>query len=406
MNPRETNMNPKPLAASIAMGVLILLAFASGSRAASASGHMPLLSDCPPDREFCLQADRSGSLDLQTGIAYLEGNVVGIVRSRNLSFQGGTLRAFRDGGDTWVRLVMEEDVYFRQAGQEARGDQGLLEEKMIRLAGNVSINQAEWSIEAHEAVIDNTAGTTSLSSLPGHSVRMTFRQKLVALPSESRTSGDKDDRIPLDEERSQPEVEGPTTRIEAGRAVLTRDSGEFALFGQVTIDQSDDSLHIQADQMTLAFFPDRTLKHFQADGNVAITQPGRSVTADHAATGESLETIVLTGNATLRQQDSFDLKADRLEVFLDATKGVIQSSEQEKPITLSLDLGKGQSFRLTAEGLTGLTNQGLPANTAGKLSPLVGRNYSSRTAFRKAVGDVLNPEETERHFDAIAKASR
>ena len=33
--------------------------------------------DCPEYDSLCLQADRSGGVDLKAGTAYLEGNVVG-----------------------------------------------------------------------------------------------------------------------------------------------------------------------------------------------------------------------------------------------------------------------------------------------------------------------------------------
>ena len=52
--------------------------------------------DCPQFESICLQAEREGGIDLRTGTARLEGNVVGVLKKFDLAFQAQVLRAFRN----------------------------------------------------------------------------------------------------------------------------------------------------------------------------------------------------------------------------------------------------------------------------------------------------------------------
>ena len=83
--------------------------------------------DCPEYDSLCLQADRSGGVDLKAGTAYLEGNVVGFLKRHDLVFKAQSLKAFRNDNDEWVRLELDREVGVQQPERWATADHAVVE---------------------------------------------------------------------------------------------------------------------------------------------------------------------------------------------------------------------------------------------------------------------------------------
>jgi lipopolysaccharide export system protein LptA len=379
----------RPRAAARLATALLL----SALLAAAAAGLRPLraqpadaLAACPQGKELCVRAERSGGIDLKSGVAHLEGDVQGVMRSRELAFSGEMLTAFRNGGQEWVRLVLDHDVRVRQQDRRSESDHGVLEHDEIRLSGHVRIDHADMHLEGHEALMRSDGSRTVLHGLPDTPLTLVVQRPLIA-PEEGAPQ------------------EGVSTTVHSQKAIVEEQPRRVTLTGSVHVEQSDGRLRMDAQQVTLYFEGDE-LESFRAEGNVTIAQPDRRVTADVAQSRNQLKTILLVGHATLQQQGTFDLKSDRMEVYADSSKGVVQSQDRQKPITLSLDLAGGQSYGLTQAGMLKLSGMGVPPPVLEKLAPLIGQTYPSRAAFREAVSRHLSRRETDRHMDTILSNAR
>ena len=344
---------------------------------------------CPPDKELCVQAEHTGGIDLKTGVAHLEGNVRGVVRSRGLSFQGGSLTAYRDGGQEWVRLVLEQDVRLSQDGRESESDHGVLERDQIRLTGNVRIEQPDLRIEGNEAEMHADGKRTIVRGQAGAPLTMQVQRALLV---------EGDGPAPADAD--------VTTELRAQKAVLEDQPRRAVLTGNVHIEQSNQRLRVDAQEVTLLFARDSTLESFRADGHVVIAQPQRRITADFAQSRNNLRTILLVGHATMQQEGQFELKSDRMEVYADADKGVMETHDRQKPITLSLDLAGGQTYGLTQAGMLKLSQKSVPPAVLDKLAPLIGETFKSRAAFREAVAGRLTRRESDAHLETILANAR
>ncbi len=290
--------------------------------------------DCPPEKEFCVRAERTGGIDLKTGVIHLEGNVVGIIRSRSLTFSGQVLKAFRKGKHTWDRLVLEKNV------------------------------------------------------------RLTLKKKLISDQGTwEQVSGNSRD----------PAREG--TMLLAQRAEMEMNTGQLKLSGNVRIEQGNGKLRMMGQTIELSLDETSALQSFKMEGNIEIAQPGRVITADRAESRNGLRTILLIGNASVKQKGAFDFQSDRMEVYTDVEKGVLKSSDEKKPITLTLDLDAGKPYQLKREGMISLADQGLPASLLEKLAPILNRRFESRASLMEAVEDRITPEESEAYLETVAKAA-
>lgn len=352
----------------------------------------PPIPQCPLDRELCVRAERTGGIDLKTGSAYLEGNVVGLIRSRKIEFRGQSLRAFRDGGKEWVRLVLEREVSLRQPGRETTSDQGVLEKNLIRLNGHVRIHQAGLDIEGDNALIETDPRRTVINGQAERPVRLVLRRNLLSAAGPAAATA--------------PPGEKASTVLTATKVEMDEDERMVTLAGRVDIRQEDGGLEMRAEMVVLHFDAESALSAFQAEGEVVITQPGRRVSADRAISRNQMRTILLIGNAALKQNGQFDLKSDRLEVYSDADKGILQSRHRDKPITLSLDLNGRGGVQLTSGHLATLSRGGVPPLTLEKLGPLLERNYASAEAFENAVRNRLSLDENTRYLPLIVKTVR
>ena len=362
-------------------------AFMSQTALAAKNAKTPALPNCPKSRELCVQAERSGGIDLKTGVAHLEGNVVGLLRSRKLRFNGQSLKAFRGGGKEWVRLVLDGGVRIRQPGRDSSSDHSVLEKGRIRLSGNVRIVQKDLELSGKDALLESRRGRTVVRGDSEKPMRLVLRRGLVAAPGSRKTG----------------RVE---TVVTARKAVLEDKKRRIRLSGKVRIEQSDGALRIQAEGVVLNFSANSSLASFRAGGRVSIAQPGRVVSADRALSKDRMHTILLIGNATMLEKGQFELKAENLEVYTDSRKGILRSPDRKKPITLTLDFKKEDTHQLTQAHLTRLSQRGVPPLTLEKLGPLLERKFKSRPAFQKAVDARLSRPESRRYLSLIMKTAR
>lgn len=351
------------------------------------SARAATLEQCPKDRQLCLQADKSGGIDLKTGVAHLLGNVRGLMRSRQMEFEGNSLKAYRDGSKEWVRLVIEGGVRIRQPGRQSKSDRAVVEKGLIRLSGSVAITQGDISIQSQSALLESDPERTVVRGGPNAPLRIVLKRRLVAAPGGS----------------SSKPVE---TLITAAKAELEEKARRVRLSGQVRILQSDNGLEIKAERVALRFGAGGSLQSFQADGKVIITQPGRIISAERASSKNKMRTILLSGKARMRQKGQFDLSSESLEVHTDSRRGVVQSANPKKPITLFLDFKEDRSRRLTPAEMTTLAQAGVPPLILEKLGALLNKSYPSSKALEAAVKTRLNGAESRRYLSLIVGTAR
>ena len=185
---------------------------------------------------------------------------------------------------------------------------------------------------------------------------------------------------------------------------------EVLLTGQVVIDRPRMNWRMQARTTQLRFTGQRQLKDFRAEGGVKIEQPERTLRSDIALSRNNNETILLIGNARVEQEGTFQLSSDRLEVYTDATKGLVQGQDKNKPIKLAIDITpnkeKQNPYMLDDTILQTLAGKGVPFDTLAKLKPLRGRGYAEREKFEAALRGMLSETEVEQFMEAVIAHAR
>jgi lipopolysaccharide export system protein LptA len=71
------------------------------------------------------------------------------------------------------------------------------------------------------------------------------------------------------------------------------------------------------------------LDQVEAEGHVTITQTSRVVTGNYAIFYQDTQKIIMTGNAVMRDGKNV-IRGDRIVVFLDENRGVVESDENKR----------------------------------------------------------------------------
>ena len=350
--------------------------------------------NCPDAQTLCLQADRTGGIDLKAGTAFMEGNVVGFLRKEGISFTSETLKAFRNAAGEWVKFELDRGVHIEQEARLVDADHGILENKEILLYGNVSMRDEHIEAFADEAHIDRETE---------FGVFTARKNELVHIRLLAQT-----DEPPPEQDNGQAAAAPPTDTflIKAQRAELDNLRRDVRLQGQAEVFRVERNWKLTGQDVHLVFTPARRLDFFRAEGAVVVKQPGRTASADTAFSRNNNETILLVGNARVIQEGQFDLSSDRIEMYNDVNKGLVQSNEQSKPLSLNLTLDKPEAYRLGEPGLDKLTGQGLPNAVRDKLKSLLDQPYSGAEVFDQAVRERLSAEEASNYLAAIRAAAK
>ena len=293
---------------------------------------------CPEFKNLCVQAERSGGIDLNSGTAVLEGNVLGYLRSQELTFRAGTLKAFQDDKGDWVRLVLDRDVRLTQPDGNAQADHSILEPRRILLFGNAVYAHGPLWIEGDEIYLNDE---TQRSTVKGTAEKpLLIRHIREPVPPAADGERGLDGIEPAPDGKMAAALQLETTLIRALRAEIEESPKKMRLTGSVEVRREELDWTLTADSVRLDFDEEDKLAGFRAEGKVRIEQPERILSADIAYSENLNETVVLVGNAKIVQQGQFSLTSDRVEVYSDAKKGVVQSKDRQRPVTLELDLKK------------------------------------------------------------------
>lgn len=361
----------------LGLGAIGLGAMGFDEMVPAAAAGEPIL--CPPDQALCLQAEDVGGIDLNTGTAFLEGNVEGYLTAEQLRFSSQALKAFQGDSGRWERLELDREVRFEQPGRVVQADHGIVEKDELRLFGNVLLIEDDIEIRGETVRIQRSLQRSEITGGPETPVRIQFN----AGPSD----------------RDQ-------VTIRARRATVDRRAKTVVLEGSVRVERPQRQWLLEAQHVTLHFGEHRELTKFRAEGNVTLNQPGRRASADSAVSRDNNRTILLIGNARVTQEGQIDLSSQRIEIFTDAEKGMVRTDREDSPLRLTLNLGEKYRYRLTPDALHRLEQGGLPRRVTDKLRPLTGESHPSSDALRKAVAARLTPAESERHLNTILDAAQ
>lgn len=355
----------------------------------------PLLK-CPEIKAICVQADRAAEIDLGKGTAALEGNVVGYVKADDLNFRAGSLKAFRDDKQQWVRLVLDRRVRMHQPGRKGSAERIVLERDWIRLTGNARLESAPRLIAGEEIFIEKAERRTTIKGTAEQPLLIRFRDRPTAGPPHEEPAA-----VGRPEEQAGSKT-GPTVEIRATLGVFDEAANRIELSGAVSVIQADPELRLAANLISLEFDDRQKLTGFRAEGGVKIVQADRTLESDIALTRNDNETILLIGNAKISLEGEFQLASDRIEVYTDVKKGVVRSGKKGKPITLSFDTAPAKTLRLDREGFQALSGAAVPRDTLNKLTPLLGRTFAARAKFKTAARELLSQAEARAYLDTIA----
>lgn len=439
--PPESGPPARRSARRLMRGIRPLLALAVGALAAllPAPGLAQIaVPDCPDYKELCVQADRTGGIDLRQGIAYLEGNVRGVLRSRDARFRADKLTAYRNEAQVWERMVLEGGVRLEQPGRTATAGHAVLQTEQIVLEQAVHVEDQGLTIDAARVTMENAPERMVAEGEPEAPVVIHVASALLPAgepaPAEENGnaapaapdaateapngSGSPSQTVPEAAPEAAPPESGDGTAmptadagqgdagqggavLHAQKAVVTQQPRTIELTGDVLIEQTADAATLRASSARFQVDAAGEPESFRAEGDVELRQPGRVVSADVAQSRNGLETILLVGNARVQQPDQLDLTSDRIEVYTDAERGIVQGAEQQQPITLALELGQPKSYRLSEQGLNALRGKNVPQPVLQKLTPLVGRTFKTREAFSKEVAALLTPQERDQYLETI-----
>jgi lipopolysaccharide export system protein LptA len=347
---------------------------------AFAGAEKPL--ECPAERSLCIQADRSGRIDLKTGTAVLEGNVLGYIKAQDLNFSAEVLKAYRNEQNDWTRLVLDRAVRLKQPDTLATADHSVLHQERTLLFGNGRVERPPYNIEGDEIELEDASRRITVRGSAEKLTRVIYRS---AGGEGGEQAGDAEAIL-----------------IAAVHTLIDSSRNEIQLTGQASVVRPELDWRMEADSAMLQFTEDRRLRSFRAEGNVSIRQPGRILKSDIAMSQNNNETILLIGNARVEQEGEFQLSSDRLEVYTDAKKGVVQSQDRQKPIKLEFNIASKEApYRLDSGRLETLRGLGIPHVTLGRLEPLLGNSYATRTRFESALRETLTELEAERYLETI-----
>lgn len=93
--------------------------------------------------------------------------------------------------------------------------------------------------------------------------------------------------------------------------------------GKVVVTQDDITLRSDSLQVVIDETAREKVKEVIAEGNVRISQGARSAGGDRATYDGATRTIVLSGNAVLREGPN-EVAGDRVRVFLDEQRSVVE----------------------------------------------------------------------------------
>lgn len=378
--------------------------------------------DCPQFESICLQAERDGGIDMRTGTARLEGNVVGVLKKFDLAFQAQVLRAFRNERNEWARLELHREVVVEQRGRLAKGDHAVLENDTGRVViqGHVELTQPFTYVEGDELRLERDPDTSIILGTPE---RRVFLRREGQVPATPQAAPDAE-QAALSAERREPARQGEgtvpaasledggtemlpdTVLVRADRAEIEHDAGEIRFSGGVKMQRVEMGWELRAEKLQLVFDEERRIIHFEAEGGVRIEQPGRMLSADRIESQNRMDTLLLIGHAQATQRGQFDISSDRVEVYTNVEQGLVQSGEGQRPIRLTLDLSEPAPYALTPAGIGGLRRRGLPQFTLVKLDALRGVTYPNRKAFLAALLPLLSEGEVDLYSAVIAEAAR
>lgn len=137
---------------------------------------------------------------------------------------------------------------------------------------------------------------------------------------------------------------GNPIQITSDRLDAYDDKALVLFSGNVVATQDDAVIH--ADELYLYYEKEKKgentpsgvtvsggkVKRIELKGNVHIEKGERTVSGDKAVFRNADQTVVMTGNAVMREGDNV-IKGDKITVFLNENRGIVESSGKNKRVT-------------------------------------------------------------------------
>ena len=177
---------------------------------------------------------------------------------------------------------------------------------LIIAEGHLVVGTDQMKLEGHRGTYDVLSKKGVLFPLPNHQVHFLFHKKNPKKPGQLI----------------------PVTGV-ADEITIFEDLDKLILQGHVQVDDETEPSHIKAGRLVAWFGEDKKLESMIASGGFRMTQPGRSSSASRAIFVYESQLIVLTGKATVRQVLQGEVQGERIEMHMDAKKGLVKGHSKK-----------------------------------------------------------------------------
>lgn len=180
-------------------------------------------------------------------------------------------------------------------------------ENKALLNGLVTIKSHDFELTADSVFYDIEKEFGIVTEIPGKQVQ--FKAYKNSLPVDGQTKAQK---------QVLKIIEGTSNEIRMDRPLR-----KTTLQGKVVIIDHSEQARFTAQRADIFFDHNEQLDRVVAYQNVQITQPKRKSSADRAAFDYKNDTIVLTGNASVKDVDQLEINSSTITMHMDQNKRVI-----------------------------------------------------------------------------------
>lgn len=251
------------------------------------------------------------------GQVVMTGQVKGRQPERKMTLEADRLELLRRPGNEEVdRLLVKGSVKVTQRDATAQFDQGSYERDigLATVEGHVVLTDPRTRIEGHRATYDLTRKTAKIQAQPDE--RVFFRLLKSAQDDPNRL-------VP---------VEG-----RAGEVLLYEEVRKAVLQQGVELTDREEDAQMKADRVVVFLDRSDELEEITASGGFTLDQPGRKSRSDRAVLDYRSRIVTLLGNAEVFQADEGRIEGERIEMFMDVDKGLIQG-ERRQPLRIEIPL--------------------------------------------------------------------
>ncbi|MDT8446435.1 MAG: LptA/OstA family protein [bacterium] len=256
-------------------------------------------------------------VDKEKGHMTVIGEVVVRQEAREMVLTADRLELERDTiSDEITFAKASGSVVVHQKDGFAQFDQGQFDRNLnlVLAEGNLVLGDQQTRVTGHRARYDLDRKTAQVTPLPGAQVHFELQKKSQLNPGEYS------------------QVKGQASEILLFEAVR-----KAVLQGAVALRDEEEMADLSAQRLVLFLDQNDELEEITASGGFRMAQPGRKSKSDRAVLDYRKRIVTLLGNAEVSQVDEGRVEGDRIEMYMDVDKGLVQGKHRQ-PVRIEIPL--------------------------------------------------------------------